>query len=324
MVFPRRRTCLQAPSFERVHTLSVQAPVQPDRIVEVAREAEALGVDRLLLPDHPGSTASPFLLLGAVAAVTSTLGLGTYVLNAGIRHPALVAADVATLDVLSGGRAMIGVGAGHTPAEWALIGKPYPSAARRVDRLREFLDIMQRMLAPASEPVTHRGEHFTVEDALLESPRPIQRPVPLLLGGNGDRVLRLAGERADVVSLTGFGRTLGDGHSHEVMWREPDVAEKIEQVRAGAAARDKKPVIEVLVQHVAETTDRRTVAQRLADDIAGLDTATALDTPFLLTGTRAEIAEQMDSWQDRLGITSWVVRTPHMPLMAEIRAAYLR
>lgn len=307
-----------------MHTLSVQAPVQPDKFVQVALEAEALGVERLLLPDHPGSAASPFPLLGAAAAVTSTLGLGTYVLNAGVRHPALVAADVATLDALSGGRATVGVGAGHTPAEWALVGKPYPSARRRVDRLGEFLDIMQRLLAPAIEPVTYRGEHFTVEGALLQSPRPIQQPVPLLLGGNGDRVLRLAGERADVVSLSGFGRTLSDGHSHEVMWREPDVARKVEQVRAGAVGRTSTPVIEVLVQHVEETADRRTAAQALADDISGLDNTTALDTPFLLIGTRAQIAEQMDSWQDRLGITSWGVRTPHMRLMAEIRAAYRR
>lgn len=309
------------PYVERVLSISVQAPVQADRLVAVAREAEALGIARLLLPDHPGSSASPFPLLGAAAAVTATIGLGTYVLNAGVRHPALVAGDVATLDALSCGRATVGVGAGHTPAEWALVGTTCPPAGRRVDRLREFLDVMQLLLH--GEPVTYRGDHFTLDDALLDSPRPIQHPVPLLLGGNGDRVLRLVGERADVVSLTGFGRTLSDGHSHEVLWGEPHIASKIDQVRAGAAGRTSMPVIEVLVQHVEETKDRRSAAQALTEQVLGLDVATALDTPFLLIGTRAQIAEQMRSWQHRLGVTSWVVRTPHMRLIAEICASDL-
>jgi len=306
-----------------VHILSVQAPVEACTLVEVAREAESLGMDRLLLPDHPGSSASPFPLLGAAAAVTESIGLGTYVLNAGVRHPVLVAADVATLDALSGGRVIVGVGAGHTPAEWALFGEPYPSAGQRVDRLCEFVDVLQGLLTPHGEPFTYDGTYFTIDDALLHSPEPIQRQVPLLLGGNGDRVLRLAGERADVVSLTGFGRTQADGHTHEVMWSEHDVARKIAHVRAGAAGRDAMPVIEVLVQHVQETTARRPAAEALAHDVQGLDAATALDTPFCLLGTRAQIAEQMTSWQQRLGVTSWVVRPSHMHLMAEIRAGHL-
>lgn len=289
----------------------------PDELVGVATEVESLGFQRLLLPDHPGSAGSPIPLLAAAASVTSSIGLGTYVVNAGVRHPALVAADIATLDAVSGGRAVLGIGAGHTPSEWRLVGRPYPSAAERVSRLAEFLDVAAALLA--GDPVTYRGDHFECEAVVLEGPWP-QGRIPLLVGGNGDRVLRLAGQRADIVSLTGFGRTLRDGHTHEVRWSAADVESKMALIRGAAAHRPHPPVLEVLVQHVELTARRRDVAQRLAAEVAGLDLPTALDTPFLLIGTAAEIAEQVRGWEARLGIGSWVVRHGHARDVAEVMA----
>ncbi|WP_238454015.1 LLM class flavin-dependent oxidoreductase [Micromonospora sp. ATA51] len=103
---------------------SVQArPADAASWLDLARRLEAAGFDALLAADHPGHGASPFVSLAAAAAVTSTLGLGSYVSNAGVREPILLATDVATLDMVSGGRARLGLGAGHTPAEWR------PSAA---------------------------------------------------------------------------------------------------------------------------------------------------------------------------------------------------
>ncbi|MFI7079607.1 LLM class flavin-dependent oxidoreductase [Micromonospora sp. NPDC049903] len=80
---------------------------------------------------HPGSAASPFVALAAAAAVTSTIGPGSYVSNAVVREPILLAADVATLDLVSGGRARLGLSAGHAPGEWETIGRPRPDVAGR-------------------------------------------------------------------------------------------------------------------------------------------------------------------------------------------------
>ena len=118
-----------------------------------------------------------------------------------------LACQIATLDVLSAGRAVLGVGAGHTPAEWTMRGLPHPSPAERVDRMIELTDTTRRLLR--GEEVTFTGAHITLQCARLEAPRPRQEPVPLLVGGNGRRVLRYAAEHADVVGLSGLGRTPG-------------------------------------------------------------------------------------------------------------------
>ena len=97
--------------------------------LDLARKAEAAGFDTLYVADHLGVTASPFAALAAAAGATSTLKLGTYVLNAGIRDPLSLASEAATVDVISNGRFVLGLGAGHTPAEWAMTGRDYPTAA---------------------------------------------------------------------------------------------------------------------------------------------------------------------------------------------------
>lgn len=99
-------------------SVSLQAqPVDARSWLDVARRAETLGLDALLVPDHPGATVAPFVALGAAAAVTERIGLGSNVTNGGVRESIHIAADVATLDLVSGGRARLGLGAGHTPAE---------------------------------------------------------------------------------------------------------------------------------------------------------------------------------------------------------------
>ncbi len=111
-------------------TFAVQLELGPDprAFVALARKAEDIGCRAVYVADHPGATADPFASLAALAGAT-TLRLGTYVLNAGVRDPLTIASAAATLDVLSGGRVVLGLGAGHTPAEWAMLGREPPSAA---------------------------------------------------------------------------------------------------------------------------------------------------------------------------------------------------
>src|SRR5690349_23932323 len=129
-------------------TFSLQAqPTDAADWLDLARRAEAAGFTALTVADHPGTCAAPFVALAAAAAVTSTIRLGSYVVNAGIREPILIAADVATLDVVSGGRAILGIGAGHTPAEWAAVGRVRPGVRERVDRCIAVAETTMRMLA---------------------------------------------------------------------------------------------------------------------------------------------------------------------------------
>ena len=105
---------------------------------------------------------------------------------------------------------------------------------------------------------TTRAPTFGLRDAVLLEPRPVQQPVPLLIGGNGPGVLRLAGRRADIVGLTGLGRTLADGHHHQAVWAPEQIDATVELVTTAAtdAGRTDPPVLEALVQHVELTDDR--------------------------------------------------------------------
>jgi alkanesulfonate monooxygenase SsuD/methylene tetrahydromethanopterin reductase-like flavin-dependent oxidoreductase (luciferase family) len=180
----------------------VQADITSDARawLELARKVEALGYDALYVADHPGVTASPFAALAAAASVTSTLKLGTYVCNVGVREPVALASDAATVDVVSNGRLILGLGAGHTPTEWTMNGSDFPSARARVGRLGEMVDVVSWLLA--GEVVAFDGQYVRTDSAFLLAPRPAQLKVPLLVGGNGKQLLRIAGSHADIVSMT--------------------------------------------------------------------------------------------------------------------------
>jgi probable F420-dependent oxidoreductase len=278
-------------------TFSLQAvPSGAREWRELAVRAERAGFDTLLVPDHPGSCAAPFVALAAAAAVTDTIGLGSNVTNAGVREAIHIAVDVATLDVVSGGRARVGLGAGHTPVEWRAIGRERPDVAGRVDRCLHVATAVRALLD---------GE--AVGDAVLEKPRPVQARVPLSLGTANSELLRWAGEHADIVGLSGLGRTLQDGHSHLTRWKPSQIDQQISCVDAGAAGRADPPAREALVQIVEITDDAEAVAAPHAERL-GMPVADLLAAPFVLIGTVAEIRSAMARHEERWGITRYVTR----------------
>jgi probable F420-dependent oxidoreductase len=281
-----------------------------------ARRVEGLGFDGLYVADHVGVGASPFPSLAAAAAVTSTLRLGTYVLNCGIRDPLATASEVATLDQISDGRVVVGLGAGHTPVEWTMSGLAYPAAADRVGHLVETLAVVRALLA--GEVVTHHGRHLDLDEAFLLEPRPVQARVPVLVGGNGRTVLALAGRDADVVGLTGLGRTLDDGHRHEVDWRPEAIDERVAIVRSAAASRTDAPVLDALVQHVEIADDRDAAAARCARLAPGLTPSDVAAAPYALVGSVEQIVEELFEHRARWGITSYVVRANAVDGVASI------
>lgn len=275
-------------------TFSVQG--QPSGAVEwldLARRAERIGFDSLYVPDHPGSCASPFVALAAAAAVTTRLRLGSYVSNAGVREPILLASDVATLDVVSDGRAVLGLGAGHTPAEWAAVGKVRPGVRGRIDHCIAVAEATARLLA---------GDG-------MAAPLPVQKKVPLLIGGGNSRLLGWAAEHADLIGLSGLGRTLPDGHLHEVRWR-PD------EVDAQVALAGGKP-LEVLVQRMRITDDAAAEYAAYANDV-GCSAADLAAVPYVLIGTRDEIAGKLGEIERRWGIGRFAVRADAVDAVGEL------
>lgn len=181
-----------------------------ERIVEVAMAAEASGFDALFLMDHVQQIGGvgrpedpmlePYTLLGALAARTTRIRLGTLVTGVVYRNPALLAKMVTTLDVISNGRAILGIGAAWYQDEATRYGYDWPAAGERLDRLEDALRICRAMFT--EERASVDGRFHRVHDA-LNSPRPIQPGGPkILVGGGGERrTLRLAAQYADACNI---------------------------------------------------------------------------------------------------------------------------
>ena len=172
-----------------------------DEWASKARRAEALGYATLVVPDNLNYTLAPLPALAVAAAATQRLRVGTYVLANDFRNPVLLAKDIGTLDLLSGGRFEPGLGAGRpdAAAENRMLGIAFDPGAVRVARLAEALAIVKALLA--GERVTANGDHYQIADAAV-SPRPVQQPrPPILVAGSGRQMLRLAAREADIVAL---------------------------------------------------------------------------------------------------------------------------
>jgi probable F420-dependent oxidoreductase len=289
---------------------------EPADVAAAARHAEDLGFDTVLVADHVGSDLSPLLSLAIGASATTRIRLGTFVVNAGLHHPLMLARDVVTVDRLSGGRVELGLGAGHTPAEFAATGTPFAAARDRKARLAEFVEIVRGLLD--GETVDFHGDHFSLTAASTGLPAAQER-LPILVGGSGQVLLDHAARHADIVGFTGLGRTLADGHRHAARF-QPDVLDaEVEIVRRAAGARTVE--LNVLVQVVEITADRRAAAAAFADRVEDLTVEDALVTPFLALGTHDEIADQLHAAGERWGISYFVVREAEAfaPVIAAIR-----
>jgi alkanesulfonate monooxygenase SsuD/methylene tetrahydromethanopterin reductase-like flavin-dependent oxidoreductase (luciferase family) len=178
------------------------------RSVAIAHEAEALGFDSLWLFDHVQTEPVPtdeitfeaFVGLSALAVETARIRLGHLVLCAGYRNPALVAKMISTLDVVSGGRAELALGAGWKQDEYEAYGWGFPPLRERMALLEDTLEIVTRMLAPGH--ATYEGPQASVRDA-INVPKGEQQPrIPVMVGGNGpNRTWRLAARFADELNV---------------------------------------------------------------------------------------------------------------------------
>lgn len=297
---------------------SVQArPASAQQWADLARRVDREGYARLYCADHPGATVSPVAALAAAGASSERIGLGALVMNVGVHEPFDLAADAAALDLLSAGRAVLGLGAGHNPAEWAQVGRPYPSPADRVGSYLEVVDVVRELLAGG--PVRFEGRYVQVV-APQGLAAPAHGDIPLLLGGNGRRLLTHAARHADIIGLSGLSRTLPDGLQHEVAWRPDQIDERLDLIRSAIPA-GRAPILEALVQHVEITDDAEAaIAAWAGDDIAG-PPAQLLQAPYVLVGTVEEVVDKIRWNAEHRGILAYAVRAPVLDQVGDIRQA---
>src|SRR5579875_1437304 len=201
-----------------LHFPDFSMPGAPDSLrgllADTAKAADDGGFAAMTVMDHwfqmipLGGSAEPMLegytTLGFLAALTQRLRLGTLVTGVTYRYPALLAKTVTTLDVLSSGRAFLGIGAAWYEEEHAAYGVPFPPLKERFERLTEALEICEQMWSDDDGP--YEGRHYSV-GATICTPQPIQRPrPPILIGGGGERkTLRLVAEHGDACNLFDLG-----------------------------------------------------------------------------------------------------------------------
>jgi probable F420-dependent oxidoreductase len=284
---------------------------------EQARKVEALGYSTLLVPDHVTPILPPLLPLLSAADATTDLHVGTFVLNNDLRHPALVARDAAVLDLLTDGRFELGLGAGYREAEYAELGIEFDPDRVRVERLAEAVAIVKGLLA--GDEVTHQGVHYRVAGHRVH-PVPRAGAVPLLLGGNGRRLLTLAAREADVVSFLGFSFRDGGVSIDATALRERGAADRVHLVRREAGERFGQLELNAVVQQVRITDSPRAAAEELTADGWELPADELLRSPFLLLGTVDSIVETLEERRERYGFSYVAVFEPALEAFAPVVA----
>jgi probable F420-dependent oxidoreductase len=281
-------------------------------LTALARKAEAVGCSAFVLPDHLIDQYAPVPLLATVAAVTERLRVGTFVLNICLRHPAVLAQDLATLDALSGGRLEIGLGAGWNKPEHDAIGIPFEPVGVRIKRLTEAIAILKGCFAEGA--FSFAGEHYTVTE-YDGAPRPTQRPhPPIFLGGGGRRLLTLAAREAQIVGLAP--RLVQGATPRLDAWSITAAAteEKIGWIREAAGDRFGELELNTYPSGgpMVVTNDPRAEARRRADRIreqtgVELSVEEILDSPHVFIGSISDLTRKFVELRERFGISSFLI-----------------
>ena len=257
------------------------------------RRADELDYDLFAAPDHLGALA-PFSALAAAAGVSGRLRLRTYVLNVGFWNPALLAREVATLDLLSEGRLELGLGAGHMKHEHDDARLPWLPLDRRWEMVEEVLSDVRGRLAS---------------------------PVPVMIGAMSRRGLDVAARHADIVGFAGLRQIQGAPLGTFTLATSAETAERVELVRQMAAGRPYRS--DLLLQSVALGRDPGEVAAEIVAGAPELSVAQILDCPFVLFAADArQAADELRRRGERYGIDSVTTHHPNLEPLGEVIAAY--
>lgn len=284
--------------------INVGATSSHQDFTQLVRRADALGYDVFAAPDHLGGLA-PFAGLTAAGMISERLRLRTYVLNTGFWNAALLAREVATLDVLSQGRAELGLGAGYMKTEHEDARLPWLPLARRVQALEDMVLEVRRRLADEGH-----------------QPQPVQRPVPVMVGAMSARGLSVAARHAEVVGFAG-GRQARDAPAGTLtLCSAAETAERVGEVRRQANGRPYRS--DVLLQRVVIGRDPEDAAAEIAASLSGrLTVEQLLDTPFVLLAQNVgQAVQELRRRQQVYGFDSVTTHRPNLEALGEVIAAH--
>jgi probable F420-dependent oxidoreductase len=280
--------------------IQCKGPADPAGWPALARKIEDLGWSTLTVADHLDDQLAPIPAVMAAAAATTTLRVGTMVLANDYRHPVMTAKEAATVDVLSGGRFELGVGAGWMTSDYELAGIPMDAPGVRIERLTEAVTVMRGLWG--GHPFSIDGDHYRVHQ-LSGRPAPATPGGPtLVIGGGGERVLRLAARLADIVALN---VNLRAGVIDERAF--PDgtpvaTDRKLAWIREAAGDRFESLELQARIHLAMVTDDRASVIEELAPAF-GLTAEEAGATPHALIGSVEQICDQLIERRERWGIS---------------------
>jgi probable F420-dependent oxidoreductase len=267
----------------------------------LAHKIEDLGYSTLFMPDHFIETElAPMVGIAVAAAATDRLRVGALVLGNDYKHPAVVAKETATLDLLTDGRVELGIGAGWMKTDYEALGMPYDSAGTRINRLAEAITVIKG--AWGDGPFDLSGEHYTIR-SYNGLPKPVQQPrPPILVGGGGPRLLRLAGKEADIVGINPnlrAGAITSDALKTSLA---EQTQEKIGWVREGAGPRFDEIELQIRYFVAAITDDANALAEAMAPGL-GVSATEALQSGVALVGTVDEVCDTLTKRRDEWGVS---------------------
>lgn len=279
------------------------------------KQIEAMGYSTALIPDHFGNQLAPGPMQTAAALATTTLRVGVTVYANDYRHPAVLAKETASIDVLSDGRVEVGIGAGWTRAEYEAIGLPFDSAGTRVERMQEGLAILRGLWSDG--PFSFSGNFYTVTE--VEGwPKPVQQPhPPIYIGAGGPRMLRYAAHEADIIGI--LARALPEGRLDTSHDTEALVADKVNLVRKAAGERFAELELNMLFWEVRVTDDPAAAAEDIARTRSVATTPEQIcASPYYLLGTEEHIAERLHELRERFGFSYFSVFPKDVDDMAPV------
>lgn len=283
-----------------------------EKFIATCRHAEECGYDTILTTDHTNQPA-PFSMLVAAANATNRIRVGTLVINVPLWNPTLLAREVATADILTGGRLEVGLGAGYVKREFDEAGIPWEPFGARAGKLADAIGEMERLFGAEGQQATGQSVVSPVQRHGFGGSGP-----PLLVAGTGDRILRIAAKHADIVAIAGSYQIKDLPPGMTRMGTPEETEERV--AFACRCAGDRADDIEwqILIQAVINTDHRKATAVELEDRFVLETAATMLETPFMLIGTVDEMARQILRNRERYGFTYYTVHQPNLEAFAPV------
>ena len=286
--------------------------------VDLALRTEGQGYSCLTMPDHYDDQMAPVPALMTAANVTTTLRVGALVWDNDYKHPAVLAKELATMDVLSDGRLELGIGAGWMISDYEQMGIPYDSAKIRIDRFVEGIKVIKGAMAQG--PFSFSGEHYTIT-GYNGTPKPIQAPCPpILIGGGGKRVLSIAAREADIIGINATMSAGVVGPDAISTMTAAAVDEKVDIVRVAAGARLADIEMNVRAFLVNITDDAAGAAAGIAT-MMGVEQKMVEETPFALVGPPSKLIEDLIARRERWGFSYIIVGAEDIDSFAPVVSA---